>query len=151
MHAVQLLGAYWARDSPKKLKIELDKLGSTHSRSLKRQHPLTAETLEKIDSKLPCFDPKVKRLETLLHSTKEQEDRNSEMWLKARISCLEQMVVLGILSIPDEETECRDSNSATMTQLNIFRALLRPVHFSKQQLPRILYHKGAVRTKKALK
>ena len=58
-------------EKPKKLKIELDKLGSTQSRSLKRQHPLTAETLEKIDSKLPCFDPKVKRLETLQYLKKE--------------------------------------------------------------------------------
>ena len=147
MHSCTTTWGLLRTEKPKKLKIELDKLGSTHSRSLKRQHPLTAETLEKIDSKLPCFDPKVKRLETLQYLTKEQEDKNVNE-SRARISCLEQMVVLGILSIPDEETECRDLNSATMTQLNIFRALLRAVHYSKQQLPRIFYLKGAVITKK---
>ena len=147
MHSCTTTWGLLSTEEPKKLKIELDKLGSTHSRSLKRQHPLTAETLEKIDSKLPCFDPKVKRLETLQYLTKEQEDKNVNE-SRARISCLEQMVVLGILSIPDEETECRDLNSATMTQLNIFRALLRAVHYSKQQLPRIFYLKGAVITKK---
>ena len=147
MHSCTTTWGLLSTEEPKKLKIELDKLGSTQSRSLKRQHPLTAETLEKIDSKLPCFDPKVKRLETLQYLTKEQEDKNVNE-SRARISCLEQMVVLGILSIPDEETECRDLNSATMTQLNIFRALLRAVHYSKQQLPRIFYLKGAVITKK---
>ena len=105
MHSCTTTWGLLRTEKPKKLKIELDKLGSTHSRSLKRQHPLTAETLEKIDSKLPCFDPKVKRLATLQHLTKEQGDRNSEMSLKARISCHEQMVVLGILSKPDEEIQ----------------------------------------------